>query len=524
MVMLRVVVNSFLLAVISSAAFAQHLDTAWIHRFNGPANGDDRVSALCVDGVGRSVILGSTPNGTTADFVTIFHQYYNDVVWTRQFHKGADAPLAVDVQRGYGLYNPYSYVAGCSDDDFLVVKYNYNTGDTIWVRTYSGPGNGPDSAVAIAVDEYGNAYVTGPSLGAGNDGFDIATIKYSANGDIAWVRRYNHSCSTTPCSDDISRAIGFDRSGNVLVTGSAGRPGAFDFVTLKYLPNGDLSWTSVYRGSVTLGDDRANALAVDTAGNVYVTGYTGSSGLMRTHYVTIKYLPNGDTAWTRTYLGADYAGVAKSIAVDRFGNVCVAGQVSPIDPGWTEYTTLRYSSNGDLLWSRRFRGLVTISDAQARICVDTAGSVYVGGTSYEAATGKDFVVVKYFPNGTTAWSSRYNGPAGGDDELVSLAIGPGGLFASGTSLGIGSGLDFATIKYQQHCCLGSLGNVDGSVDHIIDITDLFLLIDWLVAPIELGPEICPEAANVDAVGGIDISDLMTLVDFLATGVQLIPCP
>src|SRR4030042_122744 len=64
--------------------------------------------------------------------------------------------------------------------------------DTTWVRRYNGPGNGEDYAYAIDVDGSGNVYVTGVSGGEYSvTSWDYATIKYYANGDNAWVRRYN---------------------------------------------------------------------------------------------------------------------------------------------------------------------------------------------------------------------------------------------------------------------------------------------------------------------------------------------
>lgn len=62
--------------------------------------------------------------------------------------------------------------------------------DTAWVRRYNGPGNGSDYPSALAVDDYGNVYVTGRSYDS-LASIDYATIKYSPVGDLLWVGRYN---------------------------------------------------------------------------------------------------------------------------------------------------------------------------------------------------------------------------------------------------------------------------------------------------------------------------------------------
>lgn|SRR5574341_600249 len=80
--------------------------------------------------------------------------------------------------------------------------------DTAWVRRYNGPANSSDQAVALAVDDSGNVYVTGFS----NDTVtisDYATIKYSPSGDTLWVRRYNGPGN----GEDAAYALAVDNAG-----------------------------------------------------------------------------------------------------------------------------------------------------------------------------------------------------------------------------------------------------------------------------------------------------------------------
>jgi streptogramin lyase len=96
------------------------------------------------------------------------------------------------------------------------------------VKTYNGPAKKADSAKAIAVDSSGNVYVTGTSSGATDD---YATIKYNTNGKQLWVKRYNGPAD----SFDGAYAIAVDSSGNVYVTGwSYGLDGTSDMATIKY--------------------------------------------------------------------------------------------------------------------------------------------------------------------------------------------------------------------------------------------------------------------------------------------------
>jgi hypothetical protein len=287
---------------------------------------------------------------------------------------------------------------------------------TAWVSRYNGPADANDKPCAMAIDGSGNVYVTGYSSG-GETWWDYLTIKYLPDGDTAWVRRYDGPAST----DDAARAIAVDGSGNVFVTGWSNGVGTVsDCATIKYDPYGNELWVRRYNGSAD-GEDIGWAIVVDGGGNVYVTGQSFDEGTGR-DYLTIKYTSDGDTVWLRRYGGPtneyDYAA---AVALDDYGCVYVTGQSYTNETGW-DCVTIKYLPNGDTVWVRRFDNQGSEWDVGKVVAVDSESNVYVTGETSTDSTFKDYLTIKYHPDGDTAWARTYNGPADGLDKTYDLAV------------------------------------------------------------------------------------------------------
>jgi uncharacterized delta-60 repeat protein len=367
-------------------------DTAWVRRYNGPGNQDDEAYAIAVDCSGNVYVTGlSYGNGTSSDYVTIKYYPSGDTAWLRRYDgpaNGFDAARALTVD-GSGIV----YVTGGSygvgtDGDFTTIKY-YPNGDTAWIRRYDGSEHSSDFSRAIAVDASGNIYVTGASWEHSDTGYDYATIKYDPNGNQLWVSTYNGPGNSV----DIARSIAADDFGNVYVTGeSHGNGTSDDYVTVKYYPYGDTAWVRRYNGPGN-GIDHAYAMALDSSGNVYITGWSDGGGT-ENDYATIKYYPDGDTAWVRRYNGpGDYDDEALAIAVDSCGNVYVTGY------SWNgtdfDYATVKYDSSGNQLWVAIYDGSGNGDDRANAIAVCGCDTVYVTGESQGSGTDKDYVTIKY---------------------------------------------------------------------------------------------------------------------------------
>ena len=188
----------------------------------------------------------------------------------------------LSIVRGNVYVTGYSGAGPTTGFDYATPKYN-SLGEQQWIARYSGPGNQTDEAAAIAIDDFGNVYVTGESLNS-EANLDYATIKYNSAGQEQWVARYNGPANR----HDAARAITLDSSGNVYVTGSSeAEVSGTDYATVKYNSDGQEQWVVRYNGAGNFDDD-AYAIAVDGSGNVYVTGRSWGSG-GNFDYATIKY-------------------------------------------------------------------------------------------------------------------------------------------------------------------------------------------------------------------------------------------
>ncbi len=274
----------------------------------------------------------------------------------------------------------------------FVTKLN-PAGSALVYSTYLGGGGaevfsiGPavfvgDGATGLAVDSAGNAYISGFAhsgnfpVTAGvfqprNNAFQSSGVASQDPGLNAFVTKLNpagtalvYSTYLGGSGHDGANALAVDTSGNAYVAGGAGSTdfpvtsGAFQaanhsattysaFVT-KVNPAGSALIYSTYLGGS--GSDSASGLAVDGAGNVYVTGGSTSTDFPVTPgafqmtntstggnaFVTALN-PAGSPLIYSTYLGGSGGDSASGLALDGSGNVYIAGESSstdfPVTPG-----------------------------------------------------------------------------------------------------------------------------------------------------------------------------------------------
>lgn len=327
-------------------------------------------------------------------------------------------------------------------------------------------------ARGIAVDRNGNVYVSG-NVFRGSSAYNIALVKYNPSGIQQWMREFNGIGDDA----DFPTAIALDTSGNIFVTGYSFRGPAllnFEIVTIKFAPNGDSLWVRRYNGSGAL-DDRSTALAVDSAGNAYVGGYIDNISLGNVYgedYITIKYSPDGTQLWASPL--DLVSGSVTALAVDPTGNVYVTGVGADASSTSSEFMTVKYSAGGAPLWVKHYNPPGTESDEGRGIAVDDSGNVYVTGRS-TGAVSYDYATIKYNAAGDEQWVRRYDGPADANDSPIGIVVDANrNVYVTGKTTESGSFIltDFLTIKYNtagDSLWVKRYNGPGGSVDEPSDI-------------------------------------------------------
>jgi uncharacterized delta-60 repeat protein len=323
--------------------------------------------------------------------------------------------------------------------DILLVKYN-SGGSKQWLQQFGSSNN--DMGLEVNVDSKGNIYVTGYTEG-GLDGKtnsgerDIFLVKYNSSGTKQWTQQLG-----TPTFEE-GNGVAVDSSDNIYVSGwTRGKldtyAGGDDAILVKYNSSGTKQWTrqfgapsflekSQYNSSsqMTTSEDKGIGVAVDSSGNIYVTGNTeggmdGNTNSGKNDIFLVKYNSSGTKQWVKQLEGSSKSfDNAQGLAVDSSDNIYVAGFTNGgldgnTSSGKHDILLVKYNSTGTKQWLQQFGS--SKNDMGLEVTVDSSDNIYITGYTEGGLDGKtnsgerDIFLVKYNSSGTKQWTQQLGTP------------------------------------------------------------------------------------------------------------------
>ena len=407
-------------------------------------SGSDNGQSVAVDSAGNVYVTGFTGstnfpsltpfqgqlNGQGNVFVAKINPAGNGLIYSTYVGGGGlDLGLALRVDSSGNAYvagtttsgnfpmkNPIQGTFGGGSDGF-VFKLN-PAGSQLVFSTYLG-GSAVEFAQGLALDASSNVYVVGFTYST-NFPTANALQPNSNGGEEAWVTKIASSGTSLIYSTYLggsqlnsAQAVGVDAAGDAYVVGdtySSDFPvknslkaygGGDDAFVTELNPTGSAIVFSSYLGGS--GTDRASAVRLDAAGDIYIVGSTTSTNFPtvnalqptlggNTDVFVTKLNPSGSSIAFSTYLGGSDIDQAISLAIDSSNNLYIAGftastnfpTVNPAQAtnggGDGDAFLAKLSGNGSsLLYSTYFGG--ADDDRAMGVAVDGLGNIYVVGTT-----------------------------------------------------------------------------------------------------------------------------------------------
>ncbi len=311
----------------------------------------------------------------------------------------------------------------------------------VTITSTTGATTSHSSSSDSSSSDSGSSSGSGGDGGAGGAGGDGGAGGGGVVANHLWSKRFGDAANQT------GHAVASDPSGNVILgaylSGSAdfgggvvSSAGGIDAAMVKLDPDGNHIWSRALGGAF---DDRVDAIATDSSGNVIVVGTFGgtvdfgggpftSTGPVNTSAYVVKLDADGNHMWSKSFAGDAYQ-FATSVAIDADENVFVTGYFAltasfgggPIAaagaPGTTDIFLVKLDAAGNHIWSEAFGddgdqlGLGVATDAGGNVIVTGRfdDSLDFGGGALTSVQGSDAFVAELDPSGSHVWSKQFGG-------------------------------------------------------------------------------------------------------------------
>lgn len=309
----------------------------WSSTWNGTNNLIDIPSALTIDNLGQLVVVGVTINAITqADYAILKFDTTGQLVWhsTYDFANLSDIATGVTIDNNNNVIVTGGSASASNSWDYTNIKYNGSNGIIDTVIRVNIPGLGLDKALAVTRDSQGNIYITGYS--EANNNKNIQTLKINANFSLAWVKNFDGENL-----EDIAKAISVDGSGNVYTGGTTKKSnGGSDYILIKYDANGNDVWKKRYTAPNPAQSAELADMKITSNGEIIIAGTIKTDN--GTDFGSIKYDENGVLKFEKVFTSDGiYNDKASNLALKDDNSFYVTGQ-SKDSLAYDKYVTIKY--------------------------------------------------------------------------------------------------------------------------------------------------------------------------------------
>ncbi|MBN1214746.1 MAG: SBBP repeat-containing protein [Candidatus Lokiarchaeota archaeon] len=264
-----------------------------------------------------------------------------------------------------------------------------------------------DIGMDICVDDLGNLYVVGMVTDLNTGESDVYLFKFNIMGEIVF------ECTWSSGPNEYATGIALDSKGNIYVTGTTDSgSGNNNIFLLKYNPNGELIWDLIW-GSEN--NEEGNDVVINSKDDIFVTGITNSFDLTSTEICLIKINPSGNVDWYKTW-GTNNDDIGNALVIDNLDNIYITGTAN------NDVCVLKYNSEGILIWSMVWGG-ENIDSGQSIAMKSSSDYIYITGSTQSYGSGtSDIFLLKLGIDGHFYWAVTYGdeGWEGGKDLTIDL--------------------------------------------------------------------------------------------------------
>lgn len=400
----------------------------WINE-QGWGPGNHHAACMRVNAAGRSFSIGQVQNDTTAWTVVRVLEPTGLLAWYDSVPGMIITELEINAQDEL-------FCTGRNDTNACVTLKYAADGSLAWLRVFDS-GNGPNKGLDLALNADGSVMVTGESRNTGQN-TDYLVLKYGADGTELWNTLYD---ATTDWQGDRARSIAVDAAGNSYVLGASCDTINGSVLLVSFDPNGLERW---HRRTSPLLYSSGELVAVQ-GNNVITTSY--ASGIGYGDVLTTAYDTSGTLLWENQQ-AIPQRDFPKAMALDAAGGIYIVGSKNIGNSWYHDILTIALNSDGTNRWIRTHDG-GTGFDHGTGVAVDDLGRVLCVGYGPDTTMNdrSTLVTLCYDTAGTLLWLARY---APSNDQCASGAVGvdaAGAVYAFGDRQDQVPSMQLVNLKY-----------------------------------------------------------------------------